>query len=718
MAIVRDVHPPERPGRPLDLKRAAGGEHVQASRGHRERRTTLVRDVSPRRGTTALATIVAWAGQRIRAWRTLRQLRPAKPVRFPRRDAALTLDLGQRGPALHGRARPIAPFAVGLAVLTLLLLGGIVGIRLIAIEGAARDRAVAALDASRLGLGALARSETALATTHFSDARGSLSEAQGLLEQLSVDTALRSLSPAEHSAMTVRAADAALAAGEDLSSALDALRRSDIREAILRASTGLEHLRAADEQLAHVGPLLPASLRTQVATAQSQLHDLRTRLSSLEEQLPTLRTLAGANGPTRYLLVFQNTAERRGTGGFMGSVAIAEFDALALTRFEFKDIYTIDWKQQNLEPAPSGLRRYYETLHLRDANYSPDFPTAAAWIEKGFISSGGKPLDGIVAIDSDVFFDLLDALGPFTLPGTTTTLTRDTAFDLITVRIETSKKDPESPKAVLKDLLPLITTRLQDRTTWGAVAGVLEKGIAGGHIRAYAKDPSVERLATDLGINGRLPAARPGEDELALVSTSVGGNKSDRFISQRVEHIATVSADGRVQDDLMIEKTFRIPDGFEERIAPLLAGRDQKTTVYLRSVLGDAMNQDYLRVYLPRGTTIREVTGVPPEDWDIREELGRTVVGIHMKTHVDTVSRVHLRYDLPFTLDLRTAATYRLSARRTPGLAELALAHELRVAPGLRIVGTEGDRLLRDLSGNADAASAAVLTRTGDTLEP
>ena len=36
--------------------------------------------------------------------------------------------------------------------------------------------------------------------------------------------------------------------------------------------------------------------------------------------------LAGANGPKKYLIAFQNSAEARGTGGILGAFAIIEFN--------------------------------------------------------------------------------------------------------------------------------------------------------------------------------------------------------------------------------------------------------------------------------------------------------------------------------------------------------------------------------------------------------
>lgn len=707
MALVRDVHPPDDGEQKLDLRgllrRFAPRSTVLQDRG-----PARVRDVAPSRPASVRA-LWTWAMGRAGHWRSERPA-PRAPAQLLPARAPVVLDVGRHaGAAL--RARPVAPFAISLLAAVLLLLGAQVAVRVSDLQRSTRDRAVAALEESRLGLSALAGADAAEAATHFAAASAALEETEALLRRVSVDSALSALSPAESSAALVRAGVAATGAGESLASALRGARSGDTRAALVGLRDGLAQLHVANELLDEAGPLLPASVRAQVTTVRAQLDAATQRLAPLDRALPTLLAAAGADGPRRYLLVFQNTAERRGTGGFMGSVAIVEFDDLRMTRFDFRDIYSIDWAQKDLQPPPAGLARYYQTMHLRDANYLPDFPAAATWIERGFARSGGSSLDGIVAVDSQVFFDLLEALGPIVLPGTKTPLTREMAFDLITVRIETSKRSPDGPKGVLKDLLPQLGERLQDHARWPQVATVVEHAIAGGHVRAFARDAALEQLATDLGIDGRLPPTDPARDELLLVSTNVGGNKSDRFVTLATDHRTTIDADGSAHVQLTLTKTFTLPESFAPRTAPLLAGLDAKTRDYVRSVLGDGANRDYLRVFVPLGTTVRSVEGLTRADWETHEELGRTVVGLHLTTNVGEIKSVRLQLDLPQRLDLATGATYRFRALKTPGADRLSLTHSLTVAPGLQIVGAPGPTLSMDLSGARDASTAAVVAR-------
>lgn len=54
-------------------------------------------------------------------------------------------------------------------------------------------------------------------------------------------------------------------------------------------------------------------------------------------------TILGREKPTRILLLNQNSDELRAGGGFPGTAFIIEFDKGKMTRFQFYDIYALDW---------------------------------------------------------------------------------------------------------------------------------------------------------------------------------------------------------------------------------------------------------------------------------------------------------------------------------------------------------------------------------------
>ena len=99
----------------------------------------------------------------------------------------------------------------------------------------------------------------------------------------------------------------------------------------------------------------------------------------ISERLPTV---LGWEGPRRYLVLTQNPAELRPTGGYTGSYGIIGFDRGRVTERTFRDVFLLDfpWDFPYIAP-PRELTDYLlgpnQPWQFADANWSPDFPTSA-----------------------------------------------------------------------------------------------------------------------------------------------------------------------------------------------------------------------------------------------------------------------------------------------------------------------------------------------------
>ena len=127
--------------------------------------------------------------------------------------------------------------------------------------------------------------------------------------------------------------------------------------------------------------------------AAQQIRDVRDAMSArIERYEPALGLLLvasdrlpaifGWNEPRRYLVLTQDPAELRPTGGFIGSYGIVVFDRGALADYGFHDVSPLDypWDYPRIEP-PQELVDYLlgasQPWQFADANWSPDFPTSA-----------------------------------------------------------------------------------------------------------------------------------------------------------------------------------------------------------------------------------------------------------------------------------------------------------------------------------------------------
>ena len=163
--------------------------------------------------------------------------------------------------------------------------------------------------------------------------------------------------------------------------------------------------------------LLP-QLTGPVAQASEMFGELRGPLGAAAASAEILPPMLGADDKRNYLLLIQNSAEVRATGGIPGALAVIEAHDGAIELREqdsasklgvFNPAVKADAEQELIYSNRLGT-------YMQDVNLTPDFPTAATlaktmWEKK----HGGSDIDGVVALDAVVLSHLLEATGPIDL---------------------------------------------------------------------------------------------------------------------------------------------------------------------------------------------------------------------------------------------------------------------------------------------------------------
>lgn len=132
-----------------------------------------------------------------------------------------------------------------------------------------------------------------------------------------------------------------------------------------------------------------------------------------------LPPMLGADGPRSYLVLFQNNAELRSTGGIPGSFAVLRADRGRIVLGRQGDARSIGYfarpplKLTADERALFGLNlgRYPQ-----DVNFTPDFPRSAEIIRAMWNARHGLQVDGVVSTDPVALSHLLEGTGPVPLP--------------------------------------------------------------------------------------------------------------------------------------------------------------------------------------------------------------------------------------------------------------------------------------------------------------
>jgi len=353
---------------------------------------------------------------------------------------------------------------------------------------------------------------------------------------------------------------------------------------------------------------------------RSNIEFIKNSLSKTDDYAPDIkkalqiipRILAVGTNTKRYMIIMQNDKEIRPTGGFMTNYATFKItNGLLDSDFTSKDMYSVDLTLDAIDSyydfpdAPSAYTQLLkvERWYTRDMNYSPDFVTSmdqfmTFYNMAGRISSEVKPIDGIFAIDTYVIGELLDITGPVTVNGIT--YTRDNVVLELENTASLALAEQAGRKRILGELMQamLVNVFESDSNMWPKL---IEKGVdlaVRKHISVYVFDPEVQELVDKYGMGGRVKEQVSGDYSM-VVSTNLGGDKTNWFTNKEVNHSLEKSGDRWVRT-VSIRYTYTEPSvdyaAFAKRF------------------------RDWVRVYAPVGSELISVTGSENESLNMSDQ--------------------------------------------------------------------------------------------------
>ncbi|PIQ78395.1 hypothetical protein COV82_01080 [Candidatus Peregrinibacteria bacterium CG11_big_fil_rev_8_21_14_0_20_46_8] len=429
---------------------------------------------------------------------------------------------------------------------------------------------------------------------------------------------------------------------------------------------------------------IPVELRDQLDFAQRALYAFLEFLNTFEEDTPAMLKLLGDSAPHTFLILLQNNAELRPTGGFIGNYIIAETNDGYLTKNEMFDVYFSDHQLSEIVEPPAEIRHINERWYLRDSNYSAHFPLSAekaAWfLEK----ENGPGVDTVIAIDKSLVEKMLTLTGTIHVPEINTNVSTQNFTTVMSFLIESKYFGREDPKVILKNFLPAFQEELFAKVDPLTLAALLRDAITEKHILAYSKDPDVQSFFEQHNLAGLMYKPEPNEDYLNIVHTSIGGNKSDDYMSEYILHDTYLNADGTLENDLTITRTHLWNAQIEQDIRRTTAAMGfGEISNLLYSILGRATNFHRLRIYVPKGSEVIS-TNVPDLETKFDEEVGLTYFALPFQVPLSSSASINIRYKLPFTINFKPANEYRLTAQKQAGQERITLQKRIFPERGMQ----------------------------------
>ncbi len=320
--------------------------------------------------------------------------------------------------------------------------------------------------------------------------------------------------------------------------------------------------------------LLLPQIRRAVDELDSKLAVAAQQSRQSADAAAMVPALLGGDGQRRYLLLFQNNAEARATGGLIGNYGELLTQAGQISQGHFGRLVELNAPAgtHRSVPAPADYVARYAQFspfdNWQNINLSPDFPTVGSVAAKLYAASAGSPVAGVIGIDPIALSDLLRLTGPIQVPPWPTAITADNVVP-VTLQTAYDVLPNEQRITFLGDVAQAVFTAATSRDLGNPlrIAQALGPAVVGRHLQIYLTDPAEEAFAGRLGASGAL---LPSIGDRFLITTqNASANKVDYYLQRRVGYQLTLdpmSVDPRidtlahVQGTMIVELTNGAPD--------------------------------------------------------------------------------------------------------------------------------------------------------------
>jgi len=375
--------------------------------------------------------------------------------------------------------------------------------------------------------------------------------------------------------------------------------------------------------------------------AQKTLIQSRANGDDIKEALGRFPAVLGVGtGEKRYMIIMQNDAEIRATGGFWTNFATFKIqNALLTSDFTSKDMYSIDITLDAIDyrytfpTAPESYKRFLkvERLFARDANISPDFPTAIEKFNLYYnLASGVNPneykrIDGYIAINTEVVKEFMEITGPVNVNGVT--FSKDNVVLELEKIASLNLAQQAGRKKVLGDLMEAMLKNVFESESF-LWSQLIEKGVDlmnRKHILVYLENKEAQALIEKYGYAGRIVNPVQG-DYSFFVSTNLGGDKTNLFVTREISH-TIAKENNRWVRTTKVKYSYPKPSAeFNDFVKRY---------------------QDWYRLYVPEGSELISIKGNETDVTYQDKERGKQYFGGFLTLTPEETKEIEIKYYLP-----------------------------------------------------------------------
>jgi len=386
---------------------------------------------------------------------------------------------------------------------------------------------------------------------------------------------------------------------------------------------------------------------------KQKIFELESKLLKVQEGLTAIIPLShfvpvvfGYPEQANFLFLLQNSDELRPTGGFIGTYGILQTEYGDILRLDTHDIYHMDMPIKDVfsKEPPSALKTYLgvDKWYMRDANWSPDFPSSAKQVEwfyhaedvllpaKDQVNNFSDDFDGVIAITPKLITDLLAQLGSVVIEGQE--FNQDNFVDLLQYKVEQEYIQlgisSWHRKEIIGEIVKELKIKLFDLnpSAMYRVLNIFNQSFVEKNILLYFRDEGFQEIAREKNWTGEIKQV--DSDYLMVVDANMASYKTDAVMTRSVHYNLTQDDTSGLKANLKLNYAHH-------------GSFDWKTTRY----------RTYTRVYVPRASQLVKIQGVKDDKVEVYDEFGKTVFAFFVSVEPGDIANIEIDYKLPRSIE-------------------------------------------------------------------
>lgn len=346
----------------------------------------------------------------------------------------------------------------------------------------------------------------------------------------------------------------------------------------------LSHERVDSIDLSNLMPQVADPIRA----AAEQLDSVSGLLGAASVGAQLLPPMLGIDEPRSYLVLVQNSAESRATGGIPGALAVLKADdgkimlgeqSSASALGAFKPPIDVDREQTALYTARLGSQ-------MQNVNLTPDFPTAASTAKKMWEERNeDQPMDGVIALDPVVLANLLKATGPVVLTdpqilqlvegtGLPSSLTHENVVSTLLSDVYREIEDPRAQDAYFSAVAGQVFAAFAEgRAASAELMSALKSSTQEHRFYLWSSRPNEQRVIATTALEGSVESANTGGAAFGVYFNDGTGAKMDYYASRTAQLLQMCHSDGYSSYTVRVKVTNNAPSDAAAVLPAYVTGR-------------------------------------------------------------------------------------------------------------------------------------------------